>query len=243
MLRLSSWTHHIIFILGSKAEKLMPDIFRGQSVDKNEIQIYTYRYFTTSYQIHRIPASVILWKLLNMRTTIEMETDQILLRRWVETDAEALFKYASDPDVGPRAGWEAHKSVKESLEVIRTFFNNDSIWAIVLKETGEPIGCIGYYAFGASNIGIGKNDCEVGYWVGKPYWNRGVCTQALRLMLDYCVSVKRFENIWADHFIGNPASGRVMEKCGFVDTGMLNKCSGLLGGDKELVRIYKYENV
>ena len=86
-----------------------------------------------------------------------METVQILPRRWVEADAEVLFKYASDPDVGPRAGWEAHKSVKESLEVIRTLFNNDSTWAIVLKETGEPIGCIGYYAFGASNIGIGEN--------------------------------------------------------------------------------------
>ena len=154
--------------------------------------------------------------------------------------AEALYKYASDPDVGPRAGWPVHKSVNDSLEVIRTFFNNDSTWAIVLKETDEPIGCIGYYTFGSSNIDIGENDCEIGYWVGKPHWNRGICTQALRLMLDYCINEKHFKNIWADHFIGNPASGRVMEKCGFADTGLLNKCSNLLGGDKELVRIYKY---
>lgn len=71
-----------------------------------------------------------------------METERILLRHWQESDAEALFKYASDLDVGPRAGWPAHKSVEESLEIIRTFFNNDTTWAIVLKETGEPIGCI-----------------------------------------------------------------------------------------------------
>ena len=66
-----------------------------------------------------------------------METERILLRHWLESDAEALFKYASDPDVGPRAGWPAHKSVEESREIIRTFFNNDTTWAIVLKETHD----------------------------------------------------------------------------------------------------------
>ena len=64
-----------------------------------------------------------------------METARITLRRWKESDAETLFKYASDPDVGPRAGWPVHQSVEESQEVIRKFFLNDSTWAIVLKET------------------------------------------------------------------------------------------------------------
>ena len=71
-----------------------------------------------------------------------METERISLRHWQESDAEALFKYASDPDVGPRAGWPAHKSEEESLEIIRTFFHNDTTWAIVLKETGEHISTI-----------------------------------------------------------------------------------------------------
>lgn len=165
--------------------------------------------------------------------------DRIYLRRWKEEDAETLYKYASDPDVGPRAGWPAHTSVEESREVIRTIFNNDTTWAIVLKETDEPIGCMGYYTHTTSNIPIGEKDCEVGYWVGKPYWNRGLCTEALRLMLRYCKEVKGFVNIWSDYFTGNPASGRVMEKCGFRDTGKLNRCSHLLGGDKCLVRVMK----
>ena len=163
--------------------------------------------------------------------------DRIYLRRWKEADAESLYKYASDPDVGPRAGWPTHGSVEESREVIRTIFNNDSTWAIVLRETDEPIGCMGYYTRATSNIPIGENDCEVGYWVGKPHWNRGICTEALRLMLEYCTEVKGFENVWSDHFTGNPASRRVMEKCGFSDTGMTNRCSHLLGGDRQLVRV------
>ena len=55
---------------------------------------------------------------------MDMETNRILLRPWRESDAEALFKYASDPEVGPRAGWPPHKSVEESLEIIRTVFND-----------------------------------------------------------------------------------------------------------------------
>lgn len=170
-----------------------------------------------------------------------METDRILLRRWQESDAPALFKYASDPEVGPRAGWPPHKSQEESLEVIKNIFTNDTTWAIVLKETCEAIGAMGYFTYDTSNIPIGPNDCEIGYWVARPYWNQGICTEALRLMLDYCINVKKFDNIWSDHFTGNPASGRVMQKCGFVDTGRINRCSNLLGGDKDLVRIMKLD--
>ena len=71
-----------------------------------------------------------------------MGTERILLRHWQESDAESLFKYASDPDVGPHAGWPAHKSVEESKEIIRTFFQNDTTRAKVLKEDVEDTRCI-----------------------------------------------------------------------------------------------------
>ena len=66
-----------------------------------------------------------------------IETKRLLLRPWREADAEELFRLASDPDVGPRAGWPPHKSVEESLEIINTVFNSDHVWALVLKETGK----------------------------------------------------------------------------------------------------------
>ena len=73
-----------------------------------------------------------------------METNRILLRPWQDSDAETPYKWASDPDVGPRAGWAPHKSVEESLEIIRTVFNDaTNTWAIELKETGLPIGARG----------------------------------------------------------------------------------------------------
>ena len=54
-----------------------------------------------------------------MESEVFLETRRLLFRPWAETDAEVLFKYASDPDVGPRAGWPPHQSIEESLTVIR----------------------------------------------------------------------------------------------------------------------------
>lgn len=171
-----------------------------------------------------------------------METERILLRPWREEDAEVLYRYASDPEVGPQAGWSPHKSVDESRYIIRILFANDHTWAIVLKETNEPIGCIGYYTASESNIGIGQHDVEVGYWVARPYWNRGIATEALQLLIDYCFRQRGFRTLWADHFLDNQASGRVMQKCGFKDTGLLNHCSRLAIGSDRQVKVMRLDN-
>ena len=171
-----------------------------------------------------------------------MENERIRLRPWHESDAETLYKYASDPEVGPRAGWPPHKSVEESREIIRTIFHSDHIWAIELKDTGEAIGCMGYMVCGESNIDIGENDAEVGYWVARPYWNRGICSEALRLLIDYCFNEKGFTTLWSDYFPDNPASGRVMEKCGFRDTGQINCCSRLQLGSDKPVKIMRLDS-
>ena len=171
-----------------------------------------------------------------------METKRILLRPWRDDDAEALFKYASDPDVGPRAGWLPHKSVEESREVIKNFFSNEDTWAIELKETSEIIGCIGYLRASMSNLKIAETECEVGYWIAKPYWGKGICTEALRLVIDYCFNVKIFTTLWGDYFPENLASGKVMEKCGFKDTGKEVLCPNLEVGANRPVKVMKLKN-
>ena len=171
-----------------------------------------------------------------------METNRILLRPWRDDDAEALFKYASDPDVGPRAGWPPHKSVEESREVIKNFFSNEDTWAIEHKETSEIIGCIGVLRVGSSNLEIAENECEVGYWIAKPYWGKGICTEAMRLVVDYCFNVKNFTTLWGDYFPENPASGKVMEKCGFKDTGKEVLCPNLEVGADRPVKVMKLKN-
>ena len=170
-----------------------------------------------------------------------MKTERITLRPWLDTDAEALYQYASEPEVGLRAGWPPHKSEQESLEIIRTVFNNPTTWAIVWNETGEAIGAMGYGPSCECSLPSREGEPTVGYWVGRPYWGKGICTEALRLMISYIRQTTNIKSLISGHFIDNPASGRVMEKCGFRDTGKLNRCSHLLGGDKDMVRVMLYE--
>ena len=176
-----------------------------------------------------------------MEDGIIIETVRLRLRPWRESDADALFKYASDPEVGPRAGWPPHRSVEESRSIIREIFSNGHTWALELKETAEAVGCMCYYDYGESNIPIGRNDAELGYWIARPYWNRGLCTEALRAMINWAFNKKGFETLWSDFFVDNPASGKVMLKCGFRDTGEVNWCSHLYRGGERPVRIMRLD--
>ena len=170
-----------------------------------------------------------------------METDRIKLRHWQESDAGALYEYASDPDVGSQAGWAPHTSREESLETIRTVFNNPTTWAIVLKETGKAIGAVGYGPSCNCSLPSREDEPTVGYWVGKPYWGMGICTEALHLMIGHIRKTTTIPSLISGHFIDNPASGRVMEKCGFIATGETTFDHCLYGGENRPIRVLRLD--
>ena len=107
-----------------------------------------------------------------------LETERLILRRWEESDAESLYQYAKDPDVGPIAGWPPHQSVKESLDVIRNVFNGPEAYAICLKKDNKAIGAIELKLNGHTDMTERDDECELGYWLGKPFWGR--CTSGGR---------------------------------------------------------------
>lgn len=68
-----------------------------------------------------------------------METERLLLRPWQESDAEALYRWASDPEVGPAAGWSPHTSVENSRDIIRTVLDKEGTFAVVPRAgTAAP---------------------------------------------------------------------------------------------------------
>ena len=77
---------------------------------------------------------------------MNMETERLILRPWVDDDAEILYRWASDPDVGPRCGWLPHTSVANSLEIIHGPLGKPETYAMVFKETGEPICSAGLFS-------------------------------------------------------------------------------------------------
>ena len=95
-----------------------------------------------------------------------METERLILRRWYESDAENLFRYASDPDVGPIAGWPAHQSIDESRDVIKNVLSGKEAYAVCLKEDGKAIGAIELKLNGHTDMTDRDDECEMGYWLG-----------------------------------------------------------------------------
>ena len=104
---------------------------------------------------------------------MELKTERLILRPWKESDAQSLYEYAKDPDVGPIAGWPPHKSVEESLNVIRDVFNGAECYAICEKENNTAIGAIELKLNGQTDMTDKEDECELGYWLGKPFWGRG----------------------------------------------------------------------
>ena len=144
-----------------------------------------------------------------------LETERLILRPWKEEDAKELYRYASHPDVGPIAGWPVHTSVENSLKIIREVLSAPETYAVVLKETGCPVGSAGLMIGETSNIGLPKTEGEIGYWLGVPYWGQGLIPEAVRELLRHGFQDLKLSKIWCGYFDGNLKSKRVQEKCGF----------------------------
>lgn len=168
-----------------------------------------------------------------------IETERLILRPWRETDAAALFKYASDPDIGPIAGWMPHTSVENSLEIIRTVFSAPETYAVALKGADEPVGCCGImFSDGPRTADMKPREAEIGYWIGKPYWGQGLIPEAVNALLSRCFNELALDAVWCGHYEGNTKSRRVIEKSGFK-YHHTNRDSVSPLGDKRTEHFYK----
>lgn len=149
-----------------------------------------------------------------------MESERLLLRHWLEDDADALYRYACDGRVSELALWPRHTSVDMSREVIKNIFiPNRHLYAIILKDTSEPIGSIGLVPQGFEHYDTDTSEREVGYWIGHPFWNKGLTTEALGLLIKYCRDSLHLDSLLITTDMRNSASMRVAEKCGFKHIG------------------------
>lgn len=150
-----------------------------------------------------------------------LTTPRLLLRRMTVRDAQDIYAYSRDELVARHVLWEAQRSVSEARAYVRYMqrqyrLNQPSSWGIVLKETGHVIGTIGFMSYSADH-----NSAEVGYSLSRDYWNRGLMSEALEACLRYAFEDMGLHRVEAQFELENPASGRVMEKCGLQREGVL----------------------
>lgn len=145
-----------------------------------------------------------------------LKSERLILRPWEDADAESLFEYAKDPEIGPAAGWPAHRSLEESRYVIAHYLNSPECYAICLKGQNSPIGAIELKLKDRTEMTERDDECELGYWLGKPFWGRGIMPEAARELIRHGFVDLHMKTIWCGYYDGNEKSRRVQEKCGFT---------------------------
>lgn len=144
------------------------------------------------------------------------ETERLILRPWQEDDAESLYEYAKDPRVGPMAGWPVHTSVENSRDIIKSVLSADETYAVCLKEDNRAIGSIGLIPPTQSHTNAAEDEIEIGYWIGVPFWGKGLIPEAVRRLQEHAFVDLNCSAMWCGYYDGNEKSRRCQEKCGFV---------------------------
>ena len=153
-----------------------------------------------------------------------IESSRLLLRPFCEEDLTDLFSYACHPDVGPNAGWKPHASISESYTILRSFIQNEEVWAITLKDSGKLIGSIGLHKDGSRSVSK-KYVRSLGYVLSAAHWGEGYATEAARRVLRFIFTEMENppEMVSIYHRDSNTRSRRVINKCGFKFEGVTRK--------------------
>ena len=148
-------------------------------------------------------------------------TENLVLRAPHGEDIDAIAILADNPAIANMVSRIPHPYTRADAETfVRTAAkrgNGNCVYAITETETGKLLGCCSL-----ETTADGKA-LELGYWIGEPFWGRGVATEAVHALVDMAFRTRDIEHIDARCRVINPASRRVLQKSGFQfqGTGMI----------------------
>ena len=148
-----------------------------------------------------------------------LQTERLILREFTLEDVPEVQRLAGAYEIARMTLLIPHPyedgMAEEWIASLRPSYEagEQVTFAVVLREGGDLVGCIGM------GLNARDNSGELGYWIGVPYWGRGYCTEAAREMVRYGFEVLGLHRIYANHFGSNLASGRVMQKLGMSYEG------------------------
>ena len=152
-----------------------------------------------------------------------LQTGRLILRPFSLNDAQDVKRLAGDPAVADTTlniPYPYEDDMAETwIETHQAVFDEGKgvTFAIALRETAELVGAISLRTM------TRFNRAEMGYWVGKPYWGNGYCTEAVKQIIAFGFDELNLHKVYAHYLTRNPASGRVMEKAGMSFEGHLRQ--------------------
>jgi RimJ/RimL family protein N-acetyltransferase len=142
-----------------------------------------------------------------------LKTERLTLRAPRHGDVEALAVLANDRRIAEYTARIPHPfGVADAEQFIETVNKRDGEICFVVTFDDALIGACG--------IDPREDGSEIGYWLGAPYWGQGFATEAVRAVIDHAFGELDYAMLNAGARVSNPASRRVLEKCGFQWTGV-----------------------
>ncbi len=142
-----------------------------------------------------------------------LETERLTLRAPRHEDVKAIALLVNDRRIAENTARIPHPyGVDDAREFIRAVNRGDGEVAFVITLADTLIGGCG--------IDPREGGPEIGYWLGVPYWGRGYATETVRAVIDYAFGELEYDTLVAGARVSNPASRRVLEKCGFQWAGV-----------------------
>jgi RimJ/RimL family protein N-acetyltransferase len=155
-----------------------------------------------------------------IETSPVVETRRLVLRAPAPQDVPAIARLANDHDIARMTKRMPHPFGQGDAEdfVIAVAAQNPAraMTFLIEHEDHGPVGVIGLFE-------DADPAPEVGYWIARPFWGRGFATEALQGAMVWASRAWKRRALTAGHFSDNPASGRVLEKAGFLYTGEVRR--------------------
>lgn len=152
---------------------------------------------------------------------MKIQEDDIKLRPLQLTDAAHLAELANNEKVAGnlRDGFPHPYTLENAKEFIRRCMIGELVHVFAIDYKGEHVGNISVHP----QQDVYRKSAEIGYFIGEPYWNKGIATQAVQLICEWAFKNLDIVRIHTGVFEFNPASSRVLEKCGFKEEGIFEK--------------------
>lgn len=162
----------------------------------------------------------------------------VTIRQWKVDDLNNLVLYANNINVwnNLRNYFPSPYTEEDAKHWLEKMATDSPIVNLAIEADGEAIGGIGLIL----NADVYVYSAEISYWIGEPYWNKGIATEAIRQMIEYCNYYFDIVRIYAEVFETNKASMRVLEKNGFYLEGVRRKAvykNGVLMDDYIWVKL------
>jgi RimJ/RimL family protein N-acetyltransferase len=171
---------------------------------------------------------------------IKLTDENITLREFTSDDKYRLAELANNPKVSVnlRDGFPNPYTLADAENFLEKYAGLDSSFILAIEYNGEYVGNIGLH----KGTDVYRKSAEIGYFLGEPYWGKGIMTRAVQLICDYGFANLGIVRIHAGIFSFNPASMRVLEKCGFKREAVFEKAVFKLGKFYDEVRYVKLIN-